>query len=268
MRRQILLPLAAVVIAAAPQSERPTGSNIPGAKTSTPVQQSGNIAPDWNDADAVSQREARRMARRFAQCVVKRHPNPAMLVATTDISNLEIVRKYSMLQDTDCAFQADRSNSSFRLSLSGNGLRYALAEALVNAQFPEPWPAISTAPAIMHRVYDPARFIPPPGNKYTAAQLKMIEEVKSLDQGLAFAEVFGECVARADPLNAHLLLTTLPVSPEEDAAVQALYLRLPGCVPAGQKVTINVDIVRGAVALSYYRLAKALQGAVADATHR
>lgn len=268
MMRIMFLPLAAAVVAAAPPSERPTGSNIPGAKTSTPVQQVGNVPPDWDDAEAVSEREARRMARRFAQCVVKHHPNPAMIVVSTDISNTEIVRKYSMLQDTDCAFQADRSNSSFRLRLDGNGFRYALAEALVNAQFPEPWAAVATAPPIPHRVHDPAKFMPKPGMKLTPAQLKVVEEARILDQGLVFAEQFGDCVARADPINAHRLLATLPVSPEEDAAVQALYPHLPGCVPAGQKVTINVDVVRGAVALSYYRLAKALQNGPSQAAHQ
>jgi hypothetical protein len=43
---------------------------------------------------------------------------------------------------------------------------------------------------------------------------------------------------------------------EEDAAVQALYPHLPACVPAGKKVTINVDIVRGAVAYVSGRIAK------------
>ena len=50
--------------------------------------------------------------------------------------------------------------------------------------------------------------------------------------------------------------------------MQALYPRLPACVPKGQKVTINVDIVRGAVALSYYRLAKSLQSSPALPVHQ
>jgi hypothetical protein len=267
MRGRLLFPAAAFCIAAAPPAERPTGSNVPGGNTSQPVQQAGNLPLNWNDADAVSEREARRMTRRFAQCVVKHHPNPAMLVVSSDIPNEKIIREYSMLRDVDCAFQADRSNSSFKLSFQGNGLRYALAEALVNAQFPEAWAAVSTAPAIPHRVYDATKFMPKPGMKITPAQSMQVEEARALDEGLVFAEQFGECVARADPLSSHLLLTTLPVSPEEDAAVQALYPHLPACVPAGKKVTINVDVVRGAVALSYYRLAKALQSGTAEAAH-
>ena len=42
MRRAFIL-LAAGLIAAAPPSETPTGSNIPGAHTSQPVQQVGNV---------------------------------------------------------------------------------------------------------------------------------------------------------------------------------------------------------------------------------
>lgn len=265
MKGLALLPVAVMVMAASGPAERPTGSNIPGAHTSTPVQQSGNIPPDWNEAEALSEREARRMARRFAQCLVKRHPNPAMLVVLNDDPGGDLFRKYSMLRDLDCAFQADRSNDSFKFTLKGNGLRYALAEALVNAQYPEPWASIATAPPMPHRAFNPASFMPKPGEKLTADEEKRRQEERDLDQGLVFAEQFGECVARADPINAHRLLTTLPVSVEEDAAVQALYPHLPACVPAGKKVTINVDIVRGAVALSYYRLAKALQSPSAQA---
>ncbi len=267
MRRAFIL-LAAGLIAAAPPSETPTGSNIPGAHTSQPVQPVGNVPPDWNNAEAVSEREVRRMARRFGQCLVKHHPNPAMLVATSDLSTSEIFKRYPMLHDIDCAFQADRSNDSFKFTVSDSGLRYLLAEALVNAQFPEPWAAVSTAPAMPHRTFNPANFMPKPGEKLSVEEAKRRDEERALDQGLVFAEQFGDCVARADPINAHRLLTTLPVSAEEDAAVQALYPRLPACVPKGQKVTINVDIVRGAVALSYYRLAKSLQSSPALPVHQ
>jgi hypothetical protein len=262
VKRAFIL-LAAGLMAAAPPSERPTGSNIPGAHTSQPVQQVGNVPPDWNTAEAVSEREARRMARRFGQCLVKHHPNAAMLVVTSDLSSSEVFKKYPMLHDIDCAFQADRSNDSFKFTISDSGLRYLLAEALVNAQFPEAWAAISTAPKMPHRAFNPADYAPKAGEKLSAEEIKQRDEERGLDQGLVFAEQFGDCVARADPINAHKLLTTLPVSPEEDAAVQALYPRLPACVPAGQKVTINVDIVRGAVALSYFRLAKSLQNSAA-----
>ena len=69
--------------------------------------------------------------------------------------------------------------------------------------------------------------------------------------------VFGECVVRTDPARAHVLLMTPPGSLAERAAIDALAPAFGDCVVQGGRFTATRPILRGLVAISYYRLAHA-----------
>ena len=75
-----------------------------------------------------------------------------------------------------------------------------------------------------------------------------------------FMSAFGECVVRTDPSGSHALLMTQVVSPEETAALKAVVPAFSSCVPAQRTLSFDKTVIRGAVALNYYRLAKALPG--------
>lgn len=70
---------------------------------------------------------------------------------------------------------------------------------------------------------------------------------------------FGDCVARADSAGARNLLTSLPDSSGETAAVHRLMPRLGACIPAGRKITFSKSVLRAAVAEGLYRLTRAAE---------
>lgn len=67
---------------------------------------------------------------------------------------------------------------------------------------------------------------------------------------------FGECVARSDPPRVHAWLLTNAGTPEDAAATTALAPALGSCLTEGRTFAASKDMLRGTVAVAYYRLAK------------
>jgi hypothetical protein len=241
---------------AAPPPERPTGTNIPGGQTSSPVQTTG-VPADWANPDLAPPPEARLMARTFANCIVRMWPVAAATVILNDLPNDIIIKKYSTLRDPRCLFEAEKSGRGVMLSFPGDSFRFVVAEALVNAQLPQPIAQVSAIAPLQHRAHDPNKFVPKPRKRYRQKELELLQRAKLIDEGQAFARRFGECAVRADPVNAHRLLFTQPESAEETAAITALIPKARRCIPTGEKLEVNRAIMRGTIAVSYYRLARA-----------
>lgn len=69
--------------------------------------------------------------------------------------------------------------------------------------------------------------------------------------------MLGECVVRSAPGSVEALLRTPIASPQEDAALRALHMALGRCVAQGATYSLSPEVVRGTLALAYYRLAHA-----------
>lgn len=69
--------------------------------------------------------------------------------------------------------------------------------------------------------------------------------------------IFGECVVRTDPANAHKMLVADAGSLQESAAIQALRPALAHCIDQGGDLSLAVKDLRNSLALNYYRLARA-----------
>jgi hypothetical protein len=253
VRIAVLLSCAMFLIAFAPPPDRPTGSNIPGGQTSSPVQKVGNVGPE--DYDPSSLPKTRQVARKFAQCVVAKHPAQASAVILQDLRNKEIIQKYSILRDSQCAVNAEKEAFGIRLDFPGDTFRYVVAEALVNAQVAVPLGDVAMIAPLQHRVIDPR--VIAAGSKLSGKAAQAFEEAKRFEEGQILALQLGECIVRADPMGSHKLLFTQPASLDEDAAIGALQPKMGRCVPVGQKLAVNVVMIRGAIAVTYYRLAKA-----------
>jgi hypothetical protein len=78
----------------------------------------------------------------------------------------------------------------------------------------------------------------------------------SVDPWLTFLSPLGECVVRADPANAAALLQTKASTAAELARTDALLGGVSSCT-GGRRLEIDTATFRGAVALGYFRLAKA-----------
>ena len=166
MRRELGMAIVAIgSAAAAPPPETPTGSNIPGAHTSAPVQQLGNIRQHWTDAAVLRARETSTDGSPVRAMCRQKASESAAIAASSDIPNEQIIHAIPCSRTKIAHLEPSRTSSGFMLMLHGNGFRYALAEALVNAQYRRALDGIATAPPLPHRVHDAAVSHPSSGTK-------------------------------------------------------------------------------------------------------
>lgn len=260
--KMLSLALAcAVSTPAATQDMPPMETHAPGPDSGAPgLPYSFEPPRERPTKEGAELSRAREVMRQFAQCVVKapKRRLQATAVVLSDIPNVEIIQAHSRLIDPDCLPYRDNT-ASMKLSLPGDYFRYALAEALVIAEIPQPLADLKTVPPLQRRAHDPSKFLPKPGKKQSRRYLESLEKLRIEDQVEIFASKFGECVVREDPLNSHRLLRTEPSSAEEGAVLQLLQPSLANCLTKGQTIKIARSMVRGTVAVNYYRLAQAVR---------
>lgn len=137
-------------------------------------------------------------------------------------------------------------------------LLFALADVLVRQEFPAfDLRVIATAGPLPVSNFAEQMWPLLPGRKYSPKQLKEIEGVKARVTAILGPQIFGECAVRTDPSGAHRLLMTQPDSAEEAAELQALLPVFGHCLEKGAKFNTTGAFLRGIVALSYYRTARA-----------
>lgn len=82
-------------------------------------------------------------------------------------------------------------------------------------------------------------------------------DIATLPQDYRPRRALGDCVARQAPQDTHALLTAVPYSKAEDAAISALGLPLAKCLPRGETFRINRTILRASIGEAMYKLALA-----------
>lgn len=205
--------------------------------------------------------EARRIEHRVTNCVVKRQRAAAMrymLAPASADTKREIDRIIRKIGDSHCL----RSESSFfgdiRIIWQAETLRYALADALVRQELEfAPLADLDRVADLDHPVLNEADFQPRPGKRSDSKLLHDLAESRIGEQRRIYLSVIGECVVRTDPKNARELLSADPTTPLEDLAFGSLTPALEKCIVAGQTLAFDKSQIRGTVAYSYYRLAKA-----------
>lgn len=173
-------------------------------------------------------------------------------VVLSTIPAEEIYKRYPRLITPDC-LDADE------LRMPGSDfLRFGLAQALVRRDYAGGLPAdITRAAPIAHFEPNESDYLPKPGKKPNPKQLAELRKRREQDVAIRALSVFGECVVRADPKAALMLVLSKSRSPEESKQFAAMAESLSSCLVQG--VTIKLDKVplRGTVALNLYRLAHA-----------
>ena len=199
-------------------------------------------------------RETRKRVREYSDCIVKKHPEDARTAVLSLTDNASLVKDYPKLLDPYCL-----TGFVDRMAFPGDLLRYALADALVRRQ-------LINQPAIDPLVIGPLAHnqpVPPPSVTEAKAEA---DQGKPFDRkqwqfgvALAYSQVsqFGECVVRADPAGTKQLLASAPTSAPEAAAIAALKPVLGSCLRKDSKLHLTKEVLRGTIALNYYRLANA-----------
>jgi hypothetical protein len=184
----------------------------------------------------------------FARCVVRRKHDVAAEVVLDPSQQLGS-------EDNKGLFISDCMPSGARMRAKAAQMRYGLAEALVLAD-------VKAAPSDLSLVA-PLRHPPfidrpmPADVAADPARVAAWQAFAEMAQSYANLAPIGECVVRADPAGALVLLKTDEASEAEKAAVAAIASKLPGCVKKGQQLAINRFNLRGTIALNLYRLARA-----------
>jgi len=194
----------------------------------------------------------------FAACVVKKQRQLASEFVI-DRTNLQFDKKYRSLADGNCL--VDASGTYFAqagLSMSGDAMRFAIADALLRAEIASIDPArLPKAQQLPLPLLVASDYEPKPDHEYGAAELKMLEERKQKNQASVILYKFGECAVRSSPQQAHALLAAAPKSDAEAAALQAILPSLGSCLERGSQIKLNRAVLRGSLAFSYYALAHA-----------
>ncbi|HYI39367.1 MAG TPA: hypothetical protein VE053_03510 [Allosphingosinicella sp.] len=183
-----------------------------------------------------SSNEARLISRKFAECSIRRGRLSAQRYLAAPIGSSEQARLQRQVLVDDCL-------GAGRLSLPHEVIRGALFEQLYLLEYKAP-PAVDLK-AVAAIDYTAGYSAPVSGPAIN---------------GIALAQ-FGDCVARADAESARSLLTNLPDSKGESAAVQGLMPRLGACIPKGRKISFSRSVLRASVAEGLYRLTRAADGA-------
>lgn len=204
-----------------------------------------------------STKETRAVMHGYAKCVVRRQPAKASEAIVANLDNSIILRKYPMLLSPDCLGNAARDDISMRFG--GDLYRYALADALVNRDLAA-WavPDLAGAPRLVHR--DPGEApsqVTASGKRLGKRKYEAAVAEYEKESAYAYLSRYGECVVRLDGSGAKALLLTGPDTPRETAVFDRLRPVLARCLTEGRTLRFGRVVLRGSIAINFYRLAHA-----------
>jgi hypothetical protein len=211
----------------------------------------------WYPAFAGPREDAhnRKIMHQYAQCLVRKHHNRASDMILADENNDTLLARYHDLLDGDCLGSV---GGNISMTFGGDLYRYAVADALVNADYALQGPTdfVDRQPLAHLVAPDPAKLnieLAKAKNK-TAKDRLQADFIKEASNTLLSR--YGECIVRQDPLDARLWLITPPDTPEETSRINALRPAFSACLKDGT-VKFNRIVMRGIVAINYDRLAMA-----------
>lgn len=196
----------------------------------------------------------RKLAFDYAACVVRSHHAKATEAILTASENQVIMKQFPQIIDGECLSAAGGDGIDMRFPHVT--YRNALADALVNADF-----AGRGEESFANRLP-----LAQPAMMSGTQQAEALAKVKSArkreelqkefgqQNALGWLSRFGECVVRNSPEASRYWLLTKPDIPEETSRIKALQPAFATCLGSGTMKFTRV-MMRGAVAINYYRLA-------------
>jgi hypothetical protein len=198
----------------------------------------------------------RAVMRDFAECMARNHSREAKELVGIDHSAI-------LSRDQMKLFKSGCLSGTAAASLRGGHAlyRFALAEALLHREYRKKLPS---DPSLAAPITHPILAANAPMAANWVAWGGLAERWPAFrDKARAFSVVsaFGDCVVRAAPGKAWMLLTTDISSPDEKAAIARLQPAMGSCVPSGAQIELSPNNIRGTIALNYYRLLQAPRAA-------
>lgn len=185
--------------------------------------------------------EARRKIAEVATCVAKRAPRTTRKIVLSDRGSMWKGDYNFNLIVGDCLPLYGRYTAT-KLEMPKVLMRFAFAEALLRMERSLTLPALGSVPPLKHG----SRRGDVPAN-----------EPDTFDVAIS---ALGECVVRTAPGAATALVRSDIASSAESSALAAVTPALSSCLSAGKTFAFSPEVLRGSVALNYYRLAKSAGG--------
>jgi hypothetical protein len=208
--------------------------------------------------------EARKVLYEYGQCIVHRHHAEAAEAVLHDIDSEDLKSRHPDLINGDCLpWDSEIPGADLQVKFVGDQYLYALADALFRSDLADaPPPNLASVPPLQHRDPGaPPATVSADGKPIKAADYQILLRNHAHQQAADFVSSYGECVVRLDPAKARQLLLTKPETREEAAAFAAMSADFSQCMQRGATVAFSKVMMRGAIALNYYRLAKAAERA-------
>ena len=198
-----------------------------------------------------SVKETRFIAYKYGQCAVRGHAAGASEAVMRNVDNETLVKRYSVLINGSCL-----PVPGTKLAFPGDFYRYALADGLFSRRLASrPAPDFTNVPPLAHA---PAPEYPvPPLDNDQVSNLLYAGALRKAQQAASFRalSIYGECVVRVSPAHARTLLLTEPETAAEREGFNAMQPALSQCMPDDKTMTLDKFVLRGIIAVNYYRLA-------------
>lgn len=214
------------------------------------------ISAETPKASAKESADSRKVMREFAECVVDRNPDVAREFVLAVGKFLE-AKKFQKLVDGKClGFRGGK------LWMSDSNYRGALADELVDTDFGTSFVlSVSNIPPLAWVEPTAPSLTDKTGKPLTAKGKELAKNLYDRSVIEYYFSQLGECIVRLDPEGSKALLVTKTESPEEAAIFTAISSSIVNCVKQGETIKLRRADLRNAMAVSYYRLASAQNGA-------
>lgn len=244
-------------VAGGPDADEPVQREY---ETGSRLSKRANVSV-W-DAD-----KTRKIQADFGQCVIEKHLARAQhFVLTPNMEQSARRKDVSAIADGYCLAVVAAAAGDVEMKFPVDTMRYALADALVRKEFSAGAAAsIEDAAPLEQPKLEEEDYQLEAGKKPRKGELEQLQENRQKQLSLIYLAGFGECVVRADPANSYVLLMSDAETPQETTAFKAMMPAFGSCLAAGQSLEFNEVILRGTIAMNYYRLAHAPRTATASA---
>ncbi len=221
----------------------------------------GLSSPAFAQTGASSDRdEIRQMSTRYADCAVARRPDVAADIVEHELtSERPNNRRYALVSGSQCMVPLVQNSVDISgLRWPAFMFRYMLAEGLVRRYYRASGPTdLSSVP--------PLNWLPvAPLDEAALARRsssRQATERAAYNTAVAVRAMagFSECVVRGSPEPVRQLALTEPASDQESTQFDALRPQLNACLTGTSNLRMSRSVLRGALMVSYFRLANAVQ---------
>lgn len=209
----------------------------------------------------------------YASCMVDINHQRAAEIILKDVSDQAFITKYQDIfidKALNEVFECPQMHMRYQAEwlMNEDLLRFALAEARVRADLKlDRSTNFSDRAPLSHYEMEPKVTLARRLQLTESKRQPLLDKAYDQKRALFWLAYYGECVVRRDPANSRDLLLSKSGTTAEDSAIHSISPSLSACLPDGQKLSFTRQILKGTMAVNYYRLAMAKPMASAGAAY-